>query len=75
VKHSEFVLGLLLSGFVGLVHSLVLLTVYDALGRPAALWQGDELRARRAFSRTLLLAAALGMLSFTLYSLTRQTGK
>jgi len=75
MKHSEFVLGLLLSGFVSLVHALVLLTVYNALGPPSALWHGDEVRARKAFGRTLLLAAAIGMLAYTLYYCTRPGGK
>ena len=75
MKPSEFVLGLLLSGFVGLIHALVLLTVYNALGPPSALWHGDEVRARKAFGRTLLLAAGISMLAFTMYYLTRQGGK
>ena len=67
VTHSRFILGLLLSGLVGLVHALVLLTVYNALGPPSTLWQGDEARARKAFARTVILAGAIGMIAFALY--------
>ena len=63
----QVILGLAISGFIGLVFGFVILTFYNALGPPAALLRGDEALARQAFRRTLVLAAVVAMLGYVLY--------